>query len=66
MTPHLGQGACQAIEDAVVLASVAGTGPAADPRPLRAGAAIDLAAYTSARHAADPDGGGRLLPCHPA
>ena len=39
MTPHLGQGACQAIEDAVVLASaasVAGPGP-------------DLAAYTSAR-----------------
>lgn len=36
MTPHLGQGACQAIEDAVVLASVA------DP--------VDgLAAYTSAR-----------------
>ncbi len=40
MTPHLGQGACQAIEDAVVLASVAGTG-------TRSGA--DLAAYTSAR-----------------
>ena len=38
MTPHLGQGACQAIEDAVVLASVAGTG-----------AGADLAAYTSAR-----------------
>ena len=36
MTPHLGQGACQAIEDAVVLASVAGS---------EAG----LAAYTSAR-----------------
>jgi 2-polyprenyl-6-methoxyphenol hydroxylase-like FAD-dependent oxidoreductase len=36
MTPHLGQGACQAIEDAVVLASVAGTEP-------------DLAAYSSAR-----------------
>jgi len=32
MTPHLGQGACQAIEDAVVLASVAGPGtPAATP-----------------------------------
>jgi 2-polyprenyl-6-methoxyphenol hydroxylase-like FAD-dependent oxidoreductase len=28
MTPHLGQGACQAIEDAVVLASVAGPGTA--------------------------------------
>ena len=37
MTPHLGQGACQAIEDAVVLASVAG------------GTAPDLAAYTAAR-----------------
>ena len=43
MTPHLGQGACQAIEDAVVLASVAGPG-AADDR-----IAPDLAAYTSAR-----------------
>jgi 2-polyprenyl-6-methoxyphenol hydroxylase-like FAD-dependent oxidoreductase len=32
MTPHLGQGACQAIEDAVVLASVAGSGtPAGSP-----------------------------------
>ena len=36
MTPHLGQGACQAIEDAVVLATIAGTG-------------ADLAAYTQAR-----------------
>jgi len=36
MTPHLGQGACQAIEDAVVLASVA-----ADD--------ADLAAFTDAR-----------------
>jgi 2-polyprenyl-6-methoxyphenol hydroxylase-like FAD-dependent oxidoreductase len=43
MTPHLGQGACQAIEDAVVLASVAGPGAPAD------GTAPDLAAYTSAR-----------------
>ncbi|MDH2427446.1 FAD-dependent monooxygenase [Sphaerisporangium sp. TRM90804] len=39
MTPNLGQGACQAIEDAVVLAHVAG----------RAGGTPDLAAYTSAR-----------------
>jgi 2-polyprenyl-6-methoxyphenol hydroxylase-like FAD-dependent oxidoreductase len=39
MTPHLGQGACQAIEDAVVLASVAD--PAADGG--------GLAAYTDAR-----------------
>jgi 2-polyprenyl-6-methoxyphenol hydroxylase-like FAD-dependent oxidoreductase len=38
MTPHLGQGACQAIEDAVVLASVAGPGTTPD-----------LAAYTAAR-----------------
>jgi 2-polyprenyl-6-methoxyphenol hydroxylase-like FAD-dependent oxidoreductase len=36
MTPHLGQGACHAIEGAVVLASVAGAAPG-------------LAAYTSAR-----------------
>jgi 2-polyprenyl-6-methoxyphenol hydroxylase-like FAD-dependent oxidoreductase len=36
MTPHLGQGACQAIEDAVVLATIAGTG-------------AGLAAYTEAR-----------------
>ena len=42
MTPHLGQGACQAIEDAVVLASVADPGAPADTAP-------DLAAYTSAR-----------------
>lgn len=41
MTPHLGQGACQAIEDAVVLASVAGPGTP--------GAALDLAPYTVAR-----------------
>ena len=40
MTPHLGQGACQAIEDAVVLASVR-------RNPRRA--CPDLAAYTSAR-----------------
>jgi 2-polyprenyl-6-methoxyphenol hydroxylase-like FAD-dependent oxidoreductase len=36
MTPHLGQGACQAIEDAIVLASVAET-------------TQGLAAYTAAR-----------------
>jgi 2-polyprenyl-6-methoxyphenol hydroxylase-like FAD-dependent oxidoreductase len=42
MTPHLGQGACQAIEDAVVLASVAGPGTPAETAP-------DLAAYTTAR-----------------
>jgi len=40
MTPHLGQGACQAIEDAVVLARVAGTGT---------GTQASLAAYTAAR-----------------
>ncbi|MEU9885096.1 FAD-dependent oxidoreductase [Sphaerisporangium sp. NPDC051011] len=38
MTPNLGQGACQAIEDAVVLAHVAG---AASP--------VDLGPYTAAR-----------------
>jgi 2-polyprenyl-6-methoxyphenol hydroxylase-like FAD-dependent oxidoreductase len=48
MTPHLGQGACQAIEDAIVLASVAGTGTPAETTP-GTGAAPDLAAYTSAR-----------------
>ena len=42
MTPHLGQGACQAIEDAIVLASVTGPGTPDGPAP-------DLAAYTSAR-----------------
>ena len=40
MTPNLGQGACQAIEDAIVLASVASPST---------GAAIDLAPYTAAR-----------------
>jgi 2-polyprenyl-6-methoxyphenol hydroxylase-like FAD-dependent oxidoreductase len=52
MTPHLGQGACQAIEDAIVLASVVapGPGPARGPGPAPAPSAIpDLAAYTSAR-----------------
>jgi len=53
MTPHLGQGACQAIEDAVVLASVAGPGtPATAPADATApanGAGPDLAAYTAAR-----------------
>jgi 2-polyprenyl-6-methoxyphenol hydroxylase-like FAD-dependent oxidoreductase len=60
MTPHLGQGACQAIEDAIVLASVASPGPGTGPRAgtapragtsPRAGTAPvpDLAAYTAAR-----------------
>ena len=54
MTPHLGQGACQAIEDAVVLASVVGPGTPAETAPDNAagpgtGTAPDLAAYTSAR-----------------
>jgi len=48
MTPHLGQGACQAIEDAVVLASVAGSGTPAETTP-GSGTAPDLVAYTSAR-----------------
>ncbi|MBG0832471.1 FAD-dependent monooxygenase [Planomonospora sp. ID67723] len=44
MTPNLGQGACQAIEDAVVLAHAAGTGegPAGD-------VAARLPGYTAAR-----------------
>jgi 2-polyprenyl-6-methoxyphenol hydroxylase-like FAD-dependent oxidoreductase len=46
MTPHLGQGACQAIEDAVVLASVAGPGAGSGTGD---GPAPDLAAYTSSR-----------------
>ena len=58
MTPHLGQGACQAIEDAVVLASVADPADpsaAANSAALAGSAALadgsgpDLAAYTSAR-----------------
>jgi 2-polyprenyl-6-methoxyphenol hydroxylase-like FAD-dependent oxidoreductase len=54
MTPHLGQGACQAIEDAVVLASVAGPGTPAGTTPgngaePRISTPPDLAAYTSAR-----------------
>ena len=69
MTPHLGQGACQAIEDAVVLACVAGTGAGA------ATAAPDLAAYTAARmrrtrmvadgsYRASPAGPADLAACH--
>ncbi|MBN6053739.1 FAD-dependent monooxygenase [Nonomuraea sp. RK-328] len=42
MTPNLGQGACQAIEDAVVLAHAVGGGPACV-------AGGDLAAYSAAR-----------------
>src|SRR6266702_2691333 len=57
MTPHLGQGACQAIEDAVVLASVAGPGTLGGSAPgddvpgddAPGDDAPDLAAYTSAR-----------------
>ncbi|GGL31244.1 FAD-dependent monooxygenase [Planomonospora parontospora] len=44
MTPNLGQGACQAIEDAVVLAHVAGSGEGAAPD-----VASRLGAYTAAR-----------------
>ena len=45
MTPHLGQGACQAIEDAVVLASVAGPGtPATAPADATAPAPADATA----------------------
>ncbi|GGQ00092.1 FAD-dependent monooxygenase [Streptosporangium pseudovulgare] len=53
MTPNMGQGACQAIEDAVVLAHVAGDGdgPAGAARGTgTAGATgVDLAPYTAAR-----------------
>ena len=58
MTPHLGQGACQAIEDAVVLASVA------DPGPSRNGSGPGCLHHRPAIQ--DPDGSGRLLPGHPA
>lgn len=46
MTPNLGQGACQAIEDAVVLAHHAGPGAGA---ALADGLADGLAAYSAAR-----------------
>jgi len=54
MTPHLGQGACQAIEDAVVLAAAVdlpGADPAgADPAGVDpAATGTGLAAYTQAR-----------------
>ncbi|MEU9831966.1 FAD-dependent oxidoreductase [Streptosporangium sp. NPDC048047] len=59
MTPNMGQGACQAIEDAVVLAHVAGDGdgPArtagaagtADGAGTAGAAGVDLAPYTAAR-----------------
>ena len=42
MTPNLGQGACQALEDAVVLSGLAASTNADDLPPA-------LAAYTSAR-----------------
>ncbi|MEU6744359.1 FAD-dependent oxidoreductase [Streptosporangium sandarakinum] len=50
MTPNMGQGACQAIEDAVVLAHVAGGGDG--PAGAAGGtgtAGVDLAGYTAAR-----------------
>jgi 2-polyprenyl-6-methoxyphenol hydroxylase-like FAD-dependent oxidoreductase len=47
MTPDLGQGGCQALEDAVVLASLLSRpGPGPDPDPGLPGA---LAAYDAAR-----------------
>jgi 2-polyprenyl-6-methoxyphenol hydroxylase-like FAD-dependent oxidoreductase len=50
MTPHLGQGACQAIEDAVVLASVVGPAAGAGAgTSTGAGIEAGLAAYTAAR-----------------
>ena len=53
MTPHLGQGACQAIEER--------------GRPGQRGPEPDagLAAYHRGPDATDPDGGGRLLPRQP-
>jgi 2-polyprenyl-6-methoxyphenol hydroxylase-like FAD-dependent oxidoreductase len=50
MTSHLGQGACQAIEDAVVLASVVGPGTEAGAGGSSgAGLEAGLAAHTAAR-----------------
>jgi len=50
MTPHLGQGACQAIEDAIVLASVTAPAASAGSAPETAAAlSLGLAAYTDAR-----------------
>src|SRR5689334_220934 len=59
MTPHLGQGACQAIEDAVVLASVAGPGapaPADSAAPADAPAPSDLTALADSAALADGAG----------
>ena len=50
MTPNLGQGACQAIEDAIVLASVTAPAARAGSAPETGAAlAVGLAAYTAAR-----------------
>ncbi|ETK31601.1 FAD-dependent monooxygenase [Microbispora sp. ATCC PTA-5024] len=49
MTPNLGQGACQAVEDAVVLARLVGPGLPADDLADRV--AAGLAAYSAARTA---------------
>jgi 2-polyprenyl-6-methoxyphenol hydroxylase-like FAD-dependent oxidoreductase len=57
MTPHLGQGACQAIEDAVVLARVAGPGPPA-PRPGNPAPATATAPADPADPATLADGSG--------
>ncbi|MFJ1754780.1 FAD-dependent monooxygenase [Kitasatospora sp. NPDC088134] len=48
MSPFQGQGACQAVEDALVLAAAARPGSAPDPTPVPDPAAA-LAAYTAAR-----------------
>src|SRR5262245_52743007 len=55
MTPHLGQGACQAIEDAVVLASVAGPGTVADG-PVPPGDPVPPGGPVPADGTAPPDG----------
>ncbi|HEY1323259.1 MAG TPA: FAD-dependent monooxygenase [Streptosporangiaceae bacterium] len=62
MTPHLGQGACQAIEDAFVLASVAGPGtvagaPVPPDRPVPPDASVPLDASVPPDGPVPPDEG---------
>ena len=61
MTPHLGQGACQAIEDAVVLASVAGTGAGTGTGAGGRSRTGPGRVYIRA-DAPDPDAGRQFLP----
>ncbi|MFE2409501.1 FAD-dependent monooxygenase [Kitasatospora sp. NPDC059408] len=49
MTPHLGQGACQALEDAVTLAASLGTATALDTATAEAAITTALTRYDAAR-----------------